>query len=86
MIQSLPRCDDYGADDNDDAGDNKEEGTEAGWQMIMIIIIDCSSQAVYFHVHQLSLKALTRLYQVHLYFAVQFALYQQAPYLVQYVR
>ena len=26
MIQSLPRCDDYGADDNDDAGDNKEEG------------------------------------------------------------
>ena len=35
MIQSLPRCDDYGADDNDDAGDNKEEGTEAGWRMMI---------------------------------------------------
>ena len=41
MIQSLPRCDDDGADDNDDAGDNKEEGTEAGC-MMMIDVLCCN--------------------------------------------
>ena len=38
-IQSLPHCDDYGADDNDDAGDNKEEGTEAGCMMMMVVMM-----------------------------------------------
>ena len=82
MIQSLPRCDDDGADDNDDAGDNKEEGTEAGCMMMMMMMIDVLCCNKYY----LSLKVLTRLYQVHSYFAVQFAVYQLAPYLVQYVR